>query len=93
MEDDMTLDDLSGYPCGDSKWPCSETCPASKHPTLCRVLPIYRAHIALRKAVLGNMTAEEAAEMYRGVAYFNPEWESNGTGAHFNALADVVEGM
>ncbi len=63
----------------------------------CPVLPIFRAHIklradhdALRRAVLDDMTAAEAAEMYRRVPVQIPFIGGRAVRRHFNALADVV---
>jgi len=86
------LDEISGYPCprhpGDE--PCRADCTNADN---CVLLPIYRRHMALRDAVLGDMTPEEAGKMYRRYA----EWEhainkrTHGPDkAHFDALADEV---
>ncbi len=88
-------DKLSEYPCGDSKWPCSETCPAAQDASDCRSVPVYRAHIALRAdmrklraAVLGDMTPEKAAQMYRTASKRESGYVNSW--GRFNALADVV---
>jgi hypothetical protein len=95
----VSLDELSGYPCRYEVFgQCEEVCAANDEP--CNLLSIYRAHIALRRAVLGDMTAEEAARMYRDIAKREYRYEArDGYKYHeeqdrFNALAaTVVEGM
>jgi hypothetical protein len=105
----MSLDELSGYPCpyvdGPTKM-CKADCLAATgdFETDCQVVGIYRRHIALRRAVLGNIRAEDMVsagvrllakeymvQMYRRQAdMFNP---ISPLRDHFNALADEVEEM
>ena len=91
----MNLDELSGYPCPYViKGPCTNNpgpgCPLG-HKESCSVLPIYRAHIALRAAVLGDMTPAEAAEMYRRIGDDRENASYVEIRDKLNALADVVE--
>ncbi len=59
--------ELSEYPCGNQNHKCRDYCRdlVDAGTTGCFVLPIFRAHIKLRRAVLGEMTPEEAAALYR----------------------------
>jgi hypothetical protein len=94
----MTLDELSGYPCANDFSALKGMCCFGDDCYMddCVMLPIYRAHIALRKAVLGDMTAAEAARMYRDIAKREYRYEArDGYKYHeeqdrFNALADIV---
>ena len=83
-------DNLSDFPCpthmhhhdvcdGDCTWR-----------VMCDLKPIYDAHIKLRAAVLGEMTPERAASMYRGVASFYKARTWHNHAERFNALADAV---
>ncbi len=92
----MKLDTLDGFPCyyGAKDYPCSAGCRdrVATGEWTCSNLPIFRAHVATRKAILGEMTAAKAAEMYRKVARLFAKCIPNkgGAQAHFNALADVA---
>lgn len=96
MTEPGSLDELSGYPCGfRDEWhgqqQCSEECPAVMPPGRpCPLLAIYRRHMALRKAVLGDMGAELAARIYRGAATHYNGRDLPATEAHFDALADAA---
>ena len=89
-------DKLSDYLCpiGSGTMMCNTTCADALDAcdaVTCSWLPIYRELIALREAVLGDMTPEEAAYAYRSIA---PEaWRHPflRNGQHFNALANMVE--
>jgi len=94
----MKLDELSGYPCiyyGGTPdkappTPCDPERALDKtFCSKCDLLPIYRAHIALRAAVLGDMTGKEAAKMYRAAACRSSTYDDEMD--RFNALADVAE--
>ena len=99
-------DKLRGYPCPwrsdstenpqprHSYKPCDGDCLDDYS---CPVLPIFRAHIklradhdALRRAVLGDMTAELASTVYRTVARQLHERLYWRRAKHLRALADVV---
>lgn len=98
----MKGDQLSNYPCpyaigngGVKEWAqeCQTDDDACFLRHACAALPIYRAHIALLSAVLGDMTGEEAALIYRATAeHYRREmlWER---ADRYNALADVVEAL
>jgi len=54
----------------------------------CPYEQVYRAHIALRRAVLGDMTGKEAAKVYRRQGeLYNPRSFMR---ERFNALADAA---
>ncbi len=83
-------DELAGYPCpthmhhhdvcdGDCTWR-----------VMCDLKPIYDAHIKLRAAVLGDMTPEVAAYVYRDASTLYAERGNAEAERRFNALADVV---
>ncbi len=93
-------DKLLGYPCNPLRLRsrCTEDCLAGNTP--CERRDVYRAHIALRAdmrklraAVLGDMTPKEAAKRYQVMAHVceKDEWWMGK--AHFEYLADVVEGL
>ena len=99
-------DELKNYPCpyargngGREDWgkECQTEDDACFLRHACAALPIYRAHIALRDdmrklraAVLGEMTAAEAAEMYREAQSSCDYWGGTDAGDHMTKLADVV---
>jgi hypothetical protein len=85
----MSLDKLSGYPCREYGR-CGAKC-VEREEDICKRIGIYRAHIALRRAVLGDMTAEMAVLMYRNIAERHGRFSV--ARRHFFALATVVEGM
>lgn len=86
------LNELSGYPCSVicGSYMCSESCGCIND---CREADVYRAHIALRRAVLGDMTAEEAAHLYRMVSAFYSDRGWGVVAKRLEALADAVAGM
>lgn len=98
-------DELSGYPCpiGSGTMMCNTTCANALDAcdaVTCSWLPVYRqaiadhkAYIALRKAVLGDMTPDGAARMYRSQAVLWHELPRGGIKRHLEALADVAEGL
>lgn len=66
----MTGDKLADYPCPweeGANADCVEPCVDNIHKK-CVVRPIYEEHIALRAAVLGGITPEEAANFYGTLA-------------------------
>lgn len=97
------LSTLEGYPC--PLWPnmpkyrrapyrCDPEAEWCGMTGGCQYEPIYRAHIkllALRRAVLGDMTAERAGRVYRKAGRWHHR--SSAIRHHFMALADVVEGL
>ncbi len=88
----MRLDSISDYPC--SVFTNTGMCHADCHAApMCRELPIYRAHRALREAVLGDMTTEEAAEAFWAAGYASDFWGYTEYGAHVRALAAAVAGL
>ncbi len=100
--DTPNRDSLRGYPCGfGDEWEgqdhCSEECPVVEMKRPCPLLPVFRAHIKLRDdmrelraAVLGDMTAEEAAELYRAAGCAIDHDGYTPEGFHLYTLADVV---
>ena len=75
---------------------CAEALDRCKDVT-CRWLPVYRAYIKLRadmrklrRAVLGEMTASEATQMYRRMASICGRGGFLHNEKHLHALADVV---
>ncbi len=89
----MTGDNLRDYECPE-EWlnACNADC---SYRGKCVVLPVFRAHIklradhdALRGAVLGDMTPEKAAQMYRTASKRESGYVNSW--GRFNALADVV---
>ncbi len=83
----MKLDTLEGYPCP-SGGICYLGC-SNRYE--CIVLPTYKELIALRRAVLGELSPELAARIYRGAATHYNGRELPATEAHFNALAAAAE--
>ncbi len=93
-----TRDALSGYPCGfGDEWAgqsqCSEECPAVEMKRPCPLLPVYREHIKIRKALLGDMTPEEAVRCYMRVRYLSIFQGRQDDADHLSALADVVKAL
>lgn len=59
------LSELSAYPCP-THMHHHDVCDAEcAWRAMCELKPIYDAHIALRAAVLGEMTGEEAGALYK----------------------------
>lgn len=95
-EDDVNLAELTGYPCAieldatQGTWTqaCQDDCSIAD---TCPARDVYEQAIALRAAVLGDMTPEEAAETYCNVAklFHDVLWDHK-LEAHFNALAAAV---
>lgn len=87
----MIGDELRDYECPE-EWlnSCNENC---SYRGECVVLPVFRTHIELRRAVLGDMTPAKATEMYRKVARLFAKYtpSKEGAKAHFNAIADMIE--
>ena len=91
-------DKLSGFPCPYYITTGHVACnPDQPNCAKCAQLPIYRAHNALRDdmrklraAVLGDMTAEEAAKMYREAQSSCDYWGGTDAGDHMTNLADAV---
>lgn len=98
----MSGDKLSDYPCGfRDEWhgqqQCSEKCPAVEMERPCPLLPVFRAHIALRAdmrklraAVLGGMLLGDAPDIYRRAADLCEAIDEAEDANMLNALADVV---
>ncbi len=85
----MTLDDLSGYPCPRSLQlgECREGCHLQQP---CQYLPIYRANIAMRAVILGEMTPAVAREIYSATAGLCEGMALYNAAGRLHALADVV---
>ena len=83
-----SLNELSGYPCPWAEHTyvvCTEICDFE-----CRLLPIYRRHMALRQAVLGHMPARMAQETYLVAALHCRRASLYNAEDRLNALAAVV---
>ena len=85
----MKLDTLEGYPCP-SGGICYLGC-SNRYE--CIVLPIYKELIALRRAVLGEMTPAVAREIYSATAGLCEGMALYNAAGRLHALADVVEKM
>ena len=87
----MTGDKLTDYPCGE--WyltNCFHPLPPCDKADECEQLAANRELIALRRAILGDMTPEEAARLYLRAALMIGTVECVDAMAHFNALANVA---
>ena len=83
-------DKLLGYPCNPLRLRsrCTEDCLAGNTP--CERRDVYRAHIKLRDAVLGEMTPAVAREIYSAIAGLCEGMALYNAAGRLHALADVV---
>ena len=87
----MTGDKLTDYPCGE--WyltNCFHPLPPCDKADECEQLVANREHIALRRAVLGEMTPAVAREIYSATAGLCEGMALYNAAGRLHALADVV---